>query len=215
MIKGIIFDYGGTLDTGGRHWSKVIWDAYQKELIPISWDQFWEAYVHAERTLGRNPIIRPDDTFLDVLRAKTDIQTRFLADNHMWPVYEVERRAVFEHLALDCYHLVLAEMQRSRPMLRDLASRYPLVLVTNFYGNIHTVLREFRIDSFFVDVVESAVVGVRKPDPEIFRLGVEALSLSPEEVLVVGDSLEKDILPAQSLGCMTWQVPPFSFPSIL
>ena len=29
-IKGIIFDYGGTLDTGGDHWSEVIWDAWQK-----------------------------------------------------------------------------------------------------------------------------------------------------------------------------------------
>ena len=29
-VKGIIFDYGGTLDTGGDHWSEVIWDAWQK-----------------------------------------------------------------------------------------------------------------------------------------------------------------------------------------
>ncbi len=30
-IKGIIFDYGGTIDTGGDHWSEVIWHAYQEE----------------------------------------------------------------------------------------------------------------------------------------------------------------------------------------
>ena len=45
------------------------------------------------------------------------------------------------------------------------------------------------------------MVGVRKPDPAIFRLGVEALGLKPEEVLVVGDSYRKDIVPAESIGC--------------
>ena len=47
------------------------------------------------------------------------------------------------------------------------------------------------------------MVGVRKPDPQIFRLGVDALSMKPEEVLVVGDSLSKDIYPAESIGCKT------------
>ena len=34
-------------------------------------------------------------------------------------------------------------------------------------------------------------------------LGVDALGLPPREVLVVGDSLKKDILPAESVGCPT------------
>ena len=50
-------------------------------------------------------------------------------------------------------------------------------------------------------VVESAVVGIRKPDPRIFALGVEALGVPAENVLVVGDSYKKDIVPAESIGC--------------
>ena len=46
-------------------------------------------------------------------------------------------------------------------------------------------------------------MGVKKPDPAIFQLGVEALDLPAEHVLVVGDSITKDILPAKSLGCTT------------
>ena len=30
-IKGIIWDYGGTIDSRGVHWSEVIWDAYLAE----------------------------------------------------------------------------------------------------------------------------------------------------------------------------------------
>jgi putative hydrolase of the HAD superfamily len=42
---------------------------------------------------------------------------------------------------------------------------------------------------------------VRKPDPAIFQLGVEALQLDAQEVVVVGDSFSKDIQPAKSIGC--------------
>jgi putative hydrolase of the HAD superfamily len=81
--------------------------------------------------------------------------------------------------------------------------------VSNFYGNIHTVLREFNIDGFFAEVIESAEVGIRKPDPRIWQMGIQALQrlsptpLSPQDITIVGDSLEKDINPAKSLGCNT------------
>ena len=63
------------------------------------------------------------------------------------------------------------------------------------------MLKAFDLRKYFQAIIESAVVGVRKPDPKIFALGVEALGLKPEEVLVVGDSYKKDIVPAESLGC--------------
>ena len=59
------------------------------------------------------------------------------------------------------------------------------------------------MDHLFQKVIESAVVGIRKPDARIFALGLEALKLKPEEVTVVGDSISKDIVPARSLGCRT------------
>ena len=38
-IKGIIFDYGGTLDTNSVHWSEVLWERYQKEQIAVTKEQ--------------------------------------------------------------------------------------------------------------------------------------------------------------------------------
>ena len=75
---------------------------------------------------------------------------------------------------------------------------------------MHTVLEEFGLSHLFKDVIESAVAGVRKPDPEIFRLGVAALGLEPQETVMIGDSPDKDILPAQSIGCQTFQITPSS-----
>lgn len=192
MIKGYIFDYGGTLDTGGQHWGKVIWHAYERQHVPVSEAAFREAYVHAERTLGRNPIIQPDFTFRRTLEEKLRIELDFLR----LPQYQ---QAVVD----DLYALTCAETARSREVLLQLRERYPMVLVSNFYGNIATVLREFRLDGIFHTIVESAVVGVRKPDPRIFALGVEALGLRPDEVVVVGDSMDKDIIPARQAGCHT------------
>ena len=42
-----------------------------------------------------------------------------------------------------------------------------------------------------------------KPDPAIYRLGGEATGCEAMDVLVVGDSFGKDIVPARAVGCQT------------
>ena len=101
----------------------------------------------------------------------------------------------------ELYAQVKETTRHSREVLEQLHQTYPMVLVSNFYGNIHEVLVEFGLDHLFQDVVESAVVGIRKPDHRIFALGVEKLGLKPKEVMVVGDSFYKDIEPAIKAGC--------------
>ena len=191
-MKGYIFDYGGTLDTGGNHWGKVLWHAYQRQQVPVTEAQFREAYVYGERTLGKNPIIQPDFTFHRTLETKLRLQFEYLH----------EQSSMSEVLS-DLYERTRQVTAHSREVLLQLKERYPMVLVSNFYGNIAVVLQEFGFDGIFQTVIESAVVGIRKPDPRIFTLGVEALGLQPEEVTVVGDSIDKDILPAKKAGCHT------------
>ena len=199
MMKGYIFDYGGTLDTGGNHWGKVIWHAYKHVGVPVDEALYREAYVHGERTLGRNPIILPDFTFRQTLEKKIQLQLDFIETR----CPEVTRAKYGEMLLDDLYTRTCEETARSRSVLLQLHERFPMVLVSNFYGNIATVLHEFQLDGIFQHIVESAVVGIRKPDPRIFTLGVEALGLDPSEVVVVGDSIDKDMIPAHQAGCQT------------
>ena len=35
-VKGILFDYGGTIDSNGMHWAEVIWMAYEALKVPVS-----------------------------------------------------------------------------------------------------------------------------------------------------------------------------------
>ena len=201
MIKGILIDFGGTIDSDGIHWFDQFRDAYAL-VASVPESLLWDAYVHAERTLGRNPIIGPDYTFCKTLQIKIALQTEYLQ------LHGIDLTA--QDTILDtCYNKVVKHISTvSKPVLERI--QLPMVLVTNFYGNMHTVLAEFGLDHLFKEVVESAVVGVRKPDPQIFRLGVAALGLEPAEIVMIGDSADKDILPAQSIGCQTLQITPSS-----
>ena len=76
-------------------------------------------------------------------------------------------------------------------------------MVTNFYGNMKQVLKEFELDSLFEDVIESAVVNIRKPDARLFKMALEVLQMPAANVLAVGDSYYKDMEPASAIGCQT------------
>ena len=244
-IKGIIFDYGGTLDTRGDHWSEVLWQGYEhfgigvadeEEVEPgvsIHKQAFRDAYVYGERALAVNPIVTPDFHFEDILREKLILELNFLAGKELLETgkddsekqaklgnlgndSEASSESLFLSLSDSEIHQIAVDMARyinsktlallneNRQVLEHLKQAgYPMVLVSNFYGNINQVLKDAEIDGYFKEVIESAVVGVRKPNPAIFALGVCALNLPASQVLVVGDTYGKDIIPAHKLGCHT------------
>ena len=141
MTRGYIFDYGGTLDTGGQHWGMAIWHAYERHGVPVTEAQYREAYVYTERILGRQPIIKSDDTFRITLETKIRLQMEFLGVNG-----ESDRRAVAD----DLYERTKTVTAESRRVLRSLKDQdLPMVLVSNFYGNISVVLGEFGFDGLF------------------------------------------------------------------
>ena len=244
-IKGIIFDYGGTLDTRGDHWSEVLWQGYEHFGIGVADDEevepgvsihkqaFRDAYVYGERALAVNPIVTPNFHFEDILREKLILELNFLAGKELLETgkddsekqaklgnfgkdSDASSESLFLSLSDSEIHQIAVDMaryinsktlellQENKQVLEHLKQNgYPMVLVSNFYGNINQVLKDAGIDGYFEDVIESAVVGVRKPNPAIFALGVCALDLPASQVLVVGDTYGKDIIPAHKLGCHT------------
>lgn len=200
-IKGVILDYGGTLDTDGTHWSHIIESAYQQAGVAVTDENFRDAYVYGERELARTLHILPEHNFADMLLIKVKIELQYLAEHGLFAPADIDTKA--QEVAKICYKTAAEQTSKSAEVLKALAKRWPLVLVSNFYGNLETVLSDFGIRKYFKSVVESAKVGVRKPDPKIFQLGLDALGTKPEETLVIGDDYKKDIAPAESLGCKT------------
>ena len=52
-VKGIIFDYGGTLDTRGDHWSHILEQGWRHAGIEVALPTFRHCYIYAERELAR------------------------------------------------------------------------------------------------------------------------------------------------------------------
>ena len=203
MIQGIIFDYGGTLDTNGLHWAEVLWAQYETCGLPVNKADFREAYVYGERTMGKQPLVKPTDDFRQVLLIKSRLQLEYLIEKGGLDAVHFPLETYAQKIADGGYFVAKNTVYNARKVLEKLKTTYKMVLVSNFYGNIHTILEDFGLLCYFEQIVESSVVGIRKPDPAIFTLGVEALNLPPNQVVVVGDSYGKDILPAHSIGCHT------------
>lgn len=221
-IKGLLIDFSGTLDTSGRHWSKMLWKAYQDEGVPISHGEFMNAFLAVEQRLGNENIIKSSFTFRQMLQTKIEME---LAELNKQNILSYSADDIYQHstkmvtaLYEDVCHNIAANTKRLKTLKE---AGMPIVLVANFYGNLKTVIQEFGIDQYFDDVVESEYVKVRKPDPMIFNMGIDALKINqpgiqPNEVCVVGDSDKNDIKPASELGCKTIKIEtPTSFRKVL
>jgi FMN phosphatase YigB (HAD superfamily) len=88
-----------------------------------------------------------------------------------------------------------------RPTLKALQARgMPMGIISNFTVHLETYLRRLRIRHFFRFVIASDIVGIRKPDPAIFRLGVEKAGVPASRILYVGDEPVDDVQGALGAG---------------
>tara|TARA_A100001011_G_scaffold296704_1_gene309263 strand:+ start:1139 stop:1753 length:615 start_codon:yes stop_codon:yes gene_type:complete len=92
--------------------------------------------------------------------------------------------------------------------LRELKSDFKLGCITN---NVKSSLEE-NIDneteeamSIFDHVIESSIVGIRKPNPEIYMMSCDALKVSPNQCIYL-DDLGINLKPARELGMTTIKV---------
>ena len=83
-------------------------------------------------------------------------------------------------------------------------------VISNSDGSIRASLEEAGLSHLFEFVIDSAEVGFKKPDPEIFALGVEQLGgVSRQQVAYVGDSVFHDVAGALRAGyAQAWLVDP-------
>jgi putative hydrolase of the HAD superfamily len=75
-----------------------------------------------------------------------------------------------------------------------------LAVVSNADGRVEADLARCGLGSRFATVVDSHLVGVEKPDPEIFALALRRLGAPADASLYVGDILAVDVLGARRAG---------------
>ncbi len=197
QAKGILLNYEGTIDTNGQHWGAILWHKFQKHITGLDKALFNRAYAYSEDVLATDEIIKPSHVFLDVLTHKITEQFNYLAGQG----YDLDY-SVVQTIAQECNNLAHRTLSGTKRILESLSNAFPIVLVSNFYGNLNAVLAEFGIKQYFADVVESNHSSMHF-NTEIYERGVSKLGYAPEECVAVGDSYNRDILPSKAVGCKT------------
>jgi putative hydrolase of the HAD superfamily len=84
----------------------------------------------------------------------------------------------------------------------ELHNRYRLAVISNTcsHGLIEGIVRRFGLFEVFDPFLTSAGFGWRKPSSRIFGAVLERWKVAPHEVVMVGDSLDKDVAAAQAVG---------------
>jgi putative hydrolase of the HAD superfamily len=111
------------------------------------------------------------------------------------------------HIELPAIRAALLEslhfqaFEDAAPALEEIRGRgIHIVAASNWDSSLPEVLERVGLAGLVDGVVSSAVVGVTKPAPKLFRAALTLAGADASEALHVGDSLENDVIGARSVG---------------
>ena len=115
--------------------------------------------------------------------------------------YRVDGMAVLNGLGGELRPAVAEAVRRCSERLKTglLTNNYAPMASAERSSELADVLRWFDV------IVESSVVGVRKPDPEFYTLACEALGVDPSACVFL-DDLGVNLKPARAMGMTTIKV---------
>jgi len=83
---------------------------------------------------------------------------------------------------------------------RLLAQGYLLGVISNSTGTLEGQLVRLGLARYFQTILDSAIVGIQKPHPEIFKIALERAAMEGSEAVFVGDTYAVDVGGAQLAG---------------
>ena len=86
---------------------------------------------------------------------------------------------------------------------------YRLGVISNADGRVPALLESVGLARHFEFIIDSELVGVSKPDPRIFAMGVERMGVPPASCLYVGDLYAIDVVGARGAGLEALLLDPF------
>jgi len=194
-VQAILFDAGDTLI------------AYRRPLAILLQDFFIEHDEIVRRDALRDALDALEPRYRTLVE-----QTRTVdAEGRMW--IEVARDLLDivlprrRELYVDLAHWFtegwrhLKVFRDVRPTLRALvANGYRLAVVSNWEPSLSATLNRLGLAKYFPTIVTSAVEGIWKPDPGLFRIALERLKVPAEAAISVGDQVDRDVEPARAAG---------------
>jgi len=189
-IDTLLFDFGGTLDAPGVHWLTRFHQLYPQVGLEIVPERIKEAFYWADAQLLAHPKITTLQ-LLPLMLEHAALQLRYL---------DLPAHPYQQQLAAGFCDAARRSLQTSVGVLTALRQRFTLGVISNFYGNVATLCQECGLAALCDVIIDSAQVGVSKPEQRIFTLALEQLGRAPHTVAYVGDSFERDVRGAKAAG---------------
>ena len=185
MKRAIIFDMFETLIT--HYNTPLYFSADMAADAGISVDKFQEVWraTEYERSIGTLSL----EIVIEMI----------LKENHCYSE-EVLKKIVEKRTATkeDCFKHLHPEIV---PMLSELKEEGVLIgLISNCFSEEADVIRKSALFPYFDAVYLSYEQGVQKPDDEIFKRCMDALSVKAEECVYIGDGGSYELETAERLG---------------
>jgi len=194
MLRAILFDMGGTLDGDGQHWLERFVGLYRAAGVTLPRETLRGAFDEAERRANSDSTIAASD-----FRQMIELYVKWQLDH-----LGLTNSGLAQKLVAGFSAPVREAMAANVRLLAELAQRgFELGVVSNGCGNVEKLCADFGYTPFLSVIVDSRCVGVCKPDQAIFTHALQRLNRDAGEAMMVGDSFERDIVPAKQLGMKT------------
>lgn len=197
-VTDVFFDLDHTLwdfdKNSGLTFRKILQDNrievgledFLRAYAPINLE-FWKYYRENRISKAELRYRRLKKTFDSIGFSVSDETINLLALQY------IELLSSFNHLVPDTVEV-----------LEYLKPQYRLHIITNGFEEVqHKKLRNSGIYDYFDHIIDSEMAGVKKPDPYIFTLALQKAGVTAGNSLMIGDSIEADILGAKAVGLHT------------
>lgn len=169
-----------------EHQLAVDTQAFLEVYAPLNL-RFWKLYREAKIDKQSLRYQRLKQTFDALEYAADDTLIEQLSEGY------IEKLSGFPHL-----------LPGTLEILDYLYPKYRLHIITNGFTEIQQrKLDNSGIAHYFTEVIDAEMAGVRKPDPGIFHFAITRTAASVPNSMMIGDSLEADILGARAFGMHT------------
>jgi len=200
MIRGIFFDLYGTLFIYGD--MKKAW---------ADWlHHFYMALKEHGLNLSKEEFSRECEAFFDRIEPTSTDQNmtvfekrvKSLCSSHKINISDKDISSVADRI-VEVWQREIVLDPTAVGVLQKLKKSKKLCLVSNFDHprNVYKYLSLYGVDGLFDHITISGEVGIKKPDPGIFKQSLSATGLKPQEVAYVGDS-DEDIEAAIAAGML-------------
>jgi putative hydrolase of the HAD superfamily len=112
------------------------------------------------------------------------------------------------HAKVNLWETVPPDVRPALDRLRGLGLR--LAVISNANGTLRTMFDRLDLASRVDVVLDSCEEGVEKPDPRLFRIGLERVGGRAETTLHVGDIYHVDVVGARNAGLRAVLLDPFT-----